>query len=264
MQADLTILVNTSDNFEDCWEPFFKLFKKYWPDCPYPIVLNTEHKDYHYPGLNIRAAKVAEGQSTRLSWSACLAKCLEHIETPYIFYLQEDYFLERPVDEKHFEALMQFMRAGQADVIRVMECGGAGPWKPSQLSPLLWEVDQKAKYRISLQAALWKTSTLSSHVRLHESPWQLEGFGSARARRKKERVFCVNRDMFSHPEKEIFPYTPTGVVAGRWEKHVVEPLFAREGINMDFSKRGFYINGLHPRKKAHIFKRITDRIRSLI
>ena len=37
---DLTIFVNTSDNFEDCWEPFFKLFKLYWPDCPYPIVLS--------------------------------------------------------------------------------------------------------------------------------------------------------------------------------------------------------------------------------
>ncbi len=40
----LTVFINTSDNFEDCWDPFFKLFRLYWPDCPYKIVLNTEKR----------------------------------------------------------------------------------------------------------------------------------------------------------------------------------------------------------------------------
>lgn len=27
-----SILVNTCDKFEDCWNPFFKLLSIYWPD----------------------------------------------------------------------------------------------------------------------------------------------------------------------------------------------------------------------------------------
>ncbi|MGZ8944564.1 MAG: hypothetical protein ACXW1W_03965 [Methylococcaceae bacterium] len=260
---DLTIFVNTSDNFEDCWIPFFTLFQRYWPDCPYPIVLNTETKDFQFTGLDIQCSKVAVGETRRLTWSECLARSLDAIETPYILYLQEDYFLESPVREDLIKTFLEEMRAGHADVIRIMECGGAGPWQPSP-NQLLWEVDQHAIYRIALQAGLWRKATLRAHVRLHESPWQLEVFGSARARRKKEKVLCVNRDQFSNPESEILAYQPTGVVKGQWERRIVEPLFAKHGIEVDFSLRGFYDSTANSSKKAPIINRLYDRFRSLI
>jgi hypothetical protein len=260
---DLTIFVNTSDNFEDCWIPFFTLFQRFWPDCPYPIVLNTETKDFQFPGLDIRCSKVATGESRRLTWSECLARCLDGIATPYIFYLQEDYFLEGPVRGDLIEQFVAELRAGRADVIRILECGGAGPWRPTA-NPLLWEVDQHAEYRISLQAGLWRKTTLRQQIRQHESPWQLEVFGSARARRKPEKVYCVNRDLFSQPETEVFPYKPTGIVAGFWDREIVEPLFGREGIQMDFSGRGFLDRSKAARKKRPLFNRVYDRIRSLI
>lgn len=261
---DLTILVNTSDGFEDCWPPFFQLFKTYWPDCPYPIVLNTEKKTFAWPGLNIRSACVAQGSNTRLTWSDCLARCLDGIDTPYILYLQEDYFLEAAVNASLIERFLDAMRAGQADVIRLMECGGSGPWKPSAQTDL-WVVDQHARYRIALQAGLWKTSVLRSYVRKHESPWQLEAFGSMRARRRRnEKVLCVNRNLYHGQSKEIFPYFPTGVVNGMWDRRAVVDLFERHGIVMDFSKRGFIDERVLLPKKRPLIERILDRIRSFV
>jgi hypothetical protein len=260
--SDLTVFINTSDNFDDCWLPFFQLFKHYWPDCPYPIVLNTEKKDFSFPGLHISCSKVANGENRRLGWSECLARCLDAINTPYIFYIQEDYFLESAVRTEFFEPFLEELRSGRADVIRIMECGGSGPWRPSS-NPLLWEVDQNAKYRIALQAALWRKSVLRNHIRYHESPWQLEIFGSARARRKPEKIFCVNRDKFSKPDSEIFPYQPTGIVKGQWEQHIVEPLFSKHGISVDFSLRGFYDPALQRQKKPPLINRLYDRLRSL-
>lgn len=261
--SDLTIFVNTSDNFEDCWIPFFTLFQRYWPECPYPIVLNTETKDFSFDGLDIHCSKVAVGEPNRLTWSECLARSLDAIETPYILYLQEDYFLEGAVREDLIKTFLDELREGRADVIRIKECGGAGPWHPSP-NPLLWEVDQRAKYRIALQAGLWRKSTLRNHIRLHESPWQLEGFGSARARRQKDKVLCVNRDQFSKPGSEIFPYQATGVVSGQWERKIVEPLFAKHGIEMDFTLRGFYDRSVKRPKNRSFINRLSDRIRSLI
>lgn len=260
---DLTILVNTSDNFEDCWIPFFTLFQRFWPDCPHPIVLNTETRDFAFAGLDIRCAKVAAGSDRKLTWSECLARCLDGIATPYILYLQEDYFLEAPVNAETIELFVAEMRAGHADVIRIMECGGAGPWHPTA-NPLLWQVDRKAQYRISLQAGLWRKTTLREQIREHESPWQLEVFGSARARRRNDKVLCVNRDLFSETGKEILPYRPTGVISGRWERDIVEPLFARHGLEVDFSHRGFYDRATQPRTKRPMLNRLHDRLRSLL
>jgi hypothetical protein len=260
--SDLTILVNTCDGFEDCWQPFFTLFKRFWPECPYPIVLNTETKSPHIEGLSVRASRVSLSTSQRLTWSECLARCLDDIDTPFVLYLQEDFFLEAPVQQHYIETFLQEMRAGRADVIRLMECGGSGPWKPTE-NPLLWEVTQAATYRIALQAVLWRKSTLRSHLRMHESPWQMEVFGSARARRIKDKVLCVNRNRFHGPGKEIFPYQPTGVVKGQWERHIVEPLFLQHGIDVDFSKRGFYSAGQTSRR-APLVKRLSDRVRSLL
>lgn len=259
---ELTIFVNTSDNFEDCWLPFFTLFQKFWPDCPYPIVLNTETKEFNFPGLEIRSSKVAVGESKRLTWSQCLARSLDAIDTPYILYLQEDYFLEAPVQAWLIAKFVDTLKANDADVIRIMECGGSGPWQPTA-NPLLWSVDQHAQYRIALQAALWRKSVLRQHLRLHESPWQLEVFGSARARRKQDKVLCVNREMFSTPEAEIFPYQPTGVISGKWERKIVEPLFAKHNIDIDFSQRGFYDRANPGTVKRPLLIRLYDRIRSL-
>jgi hypothetical protein len=259
---DLTILVNTSDSFQDCWDPFFRLFSVYWPECTFPIVLNTEKKIYHHPRFSILSARVADGASARLSWSECLARCLDGIQTPFILYLQEDYFLEAEVNAPVISALLEELRCGRADVIRLMECGGAGPWQPTS-NPLIWRVDQRSDYRISLQAGLWRKSTLRSHLRMHESPWQLEVFGSARARRLKDHVLCVNRDRFHGQGREVFPYQPTGVVKGRWEQQIVEPLFARHGIEIDFTQRGFFDRAAPLGPKRNIFARVTDRLRSL-
>ena len=259
---DLTIVVNTCDGFADCWGPFFTLFAKFWPDCAYPIVLNTEGRDFKFPGLDICAAKVGRGSVRRLTWSECLARCLDSIQTPFVLYLQEDYFLEAPVREYMLHSFLPVLREGHADVIRLMECEGSGPWQLTK-DERLWAVDPFATYRISLQAALWRKSTLRSQLRMHESAWQLEVFGSGRARRNgTEHVLCAARDQFHGLHREIIPYRPTGIVKGHWERAIVEPLFAAHGIEIDFAKRGFRDSSAMPARRPLLARRLADRARS--
>ena len=92
-----TILVNSSDGYNDCWDPFFTLFNKYWPDCNAPIMLNTEYKSYNFFGLDVKASQVNLGFNRRLTWSECLIEAIKKIDTPLILYFQEDYFIEKDV-----------------------------------------------------------------------------------------------------------------------------------------------------------------------
>jgi hypothetical protein len=262
LPEQLTIFVNTSDNFEDCWDPFFKLFHQYWPNCPYNIVLNTETKDYQFEGLNISCTKVSASESRRLGWSECLQRALEQITTPYIFYIQEDYFLEAPVRADMFQELFNQMRLADIDVLQLRPAIGALPIEPPS-SPLIWSVPQKAKWRVNLQVGLWKKDILKSQIRLHETPWQLESYGSFRSRRMNEKICCVSADLFGDFDKEVFPYHLTGVIAGKWVREIVEPLFLRHGIALDFSVRGFYDKFNKVRKRKNFFLRLIDRVRSL-
>ena len=105
MQEDrYSIFINTTDSFEDCWEPFFKLFKQYWPEYNGKIYLNTETKEYFYSGLNIISIQNGlEGKP----WSQCLKHALELIDEEYMLYMQEDYFLHSPVKNSLMEAFFK-------------------------------------------------------------------------------------------------------------------------------------------------------------
>lgn len=262
MDALYTILVNSTDSFEDCWYPFFTLFSKYWSGTPTRIVLNTETKDFSYPGLDLICSKVyGSNPSQRLAWGECLRRCLEKISTDLVLYLQDDYFINSPVDVKQIDDFARLMLAERYSHLSLVTFSNAGPWRPTK-HPLLWEIDQKAHYRISLQAGLWRKDRLLMYIRSHENPWQFELWGSKRAHRISDTFFCLNHDIFNKENRRVIPYEPTGIIKGKWNRRAVYDLFPENGIKVDFSRRGFYDSRQETRKKDPVVVRIISRLRS--
>ena len=90
----ITILVNSCDKYEDAWEPFFKLFNINWPDCPYKVILNTEEKVYPCNFMNVETINY----NKKSTWSQRLKHVLENINSEYIIFFLEDFFLQSPVN----------------------------------------------------------------------------------------------------------------------------------------------------------------------
>ena len=108
--ANYSILINTCDKFDDCWVPYFKLHAQYWPDCRGKLFLNTETKDFSYPGLEIVSLKVnGNDLARRLTWSECLLRALDKIDDDIVLYMQEDYFIKAPVANEMVEKYVQLM-----------------------------------------------------------------------------------------------------------------------------------------------------------
>lgn len=261
-----TLFVNSTDSFEDTWNPFFHLLRDYWPQMT-GVVLNTETKRYAHDGLAITCTRVARLGEQRVAWGECMLRALDHIPTELFVYLQDDYFLnDRVMTDVVDEAARVMVREG-LDCLRLMECGGAGPWEPTAY-PWLWSVSQRAAYRISLQAALWTKTGIRRYLRAHESPWQMEVWGSIRARRIDGRIWSVSRDAYGDGQQQVIPYIPTGIVKGGWNREAVETLFAEHGIDVPFEKRGWW-DGMPPTRssiatKVRKLPRFTwDRLRSL-
>ncbi|HTD98865.1 MAG TPA: hypothetical protein VK668_06240 [Mucilaginibacter sp.] len=232
------ILVNTTDSFEDCWEPFFKLFSIYWPDYKGKIYLNTESKEFSYPGLNIIPVRNGSGGASKNTWSKCLATALHKISEDIVLYMQEDYFLQDTVQTSIIDHYAAIIRNDNVDCIHFTYHSTPGPFAPSTYEGL-WEIDKKAPYRLSCQTALWKKKVLKQYVRNHENPWQFEMYGTKRASLLNHKFYTVNRDMYGLEENTIINYFFTGIVKGRWKQGVVD-LFKKHNITIDYQLRGFF------------------------
>ncbi len=236
-----SIIVNTCDKFEDCWDPFFKLFAKYWNNCTGKIYLNTEIKDYHYSNLDIIPVQGCLGKTIEgkyATWSQCLAWALDKIPDEIILYLQEDYFIKAKVDNDIIERYVNLMvEHPDISCIHLTDQGT----KPSKLKSYddLFVADCKQDYLVSCQAALWRKTELRRIIRTRESAWEFEKLGSKRAKDYKSVYLCVDRKKVVLNKSEIIPYVFTGIVKGKWIKEV-PALFEANGIVIDYSKRGFW------------------------
>ena len=220
-KSKAAILVTSCDKYQDLWEPFFTLFFRYWPDCPYPVYLGTNHLRYD----NNRVKTIGVGDDT--DWSSSFRCMLEQIPQPYVIVLIEDYLLTQHIDTTVIEGLITYMEDKGAGCLRLYPC--PGPDLPCSDNPLGGEISKGADYRLSLQAAIWNKQTLLELLRDGESAWELELNGTKRTNDLDVPFLCVTGN-------SPIPYFCTGVVKGKWVREAVE-LCEKEGIEVDLTVR---------------------------
>lgn len=239
---DLTVLVNSSDGFSDCWQPFFLLWTRYASRLSSPIVLNTERLVYtHHPNLNIKSSRVALdlAPDVRLPWSDCLESALRQINTTYVLYLQEDYFLESNVKEDIILSLIEDMTLHNVDHVMLMSSSNVGVGEIWPHNSRLYFLKSDYEYRVSTQAGIWRRETLISILRSGESGWQFERNATLRSYESNHLFLIYPASTRGSLDNMVVPYRPTGIIKGKWKKNIVQPLFEKEGVDIDYLVRGF-------------------------
>ncbi len=223
MLYDCTVLVSSFDGFADCWEVFDYGMEKYWPDCPWPIVLLTGSKMPEF--RRVRALPLGEDRG----WAGNMIAALRQIRTRYVLYLQEDYWLTRKVDTPVMESYLRLMSERKWQYLRLNPSPPPGIAVPDHVELGICPSDEK--YRICLQVALWDREFLSSLLFDGESGWDFERYGRERASGIGDGVVSV----FS--EKDGIAYCGgTAVRKGRWTLGAIR-YAEKEGLNIDFSSR---------------------------
>jgi hypothetical protein len=258
--AMYTVLVNSCDAYDDCWQPFFRLLKRFWPDLDAPIVLNTETKSFSIEGLNIRCeAGRLIGEKAAVPWAARLARVLGTIDTPFVLMTLDDFFIRRPVNAAVINEIACTMQ--KESIGHVMLSPPHSPYRRTGHSMLV-DKGQRSPYRVSLQVGLWRPSCLMRYLRMHENPWQTEIYGTKRSWRVKER-FCALDPLYVASAGLPIAYDDTGGIArGRWYREKVEDLFRENSIVVDFDKRGWYRPGIDRLPNRPLWRRALDRVRS--
>lgn len=258
----LTVLVNSCDAYEDTWYPMFKLLKKYWPDRKYPIVLNTETKQYDFEDMEIKTINLDTKKN--VSWSYRLKSVLKKIDSEYILFLMDDFFLMDYVDQKRLEKIIKFMDDDSNIAVfsfyRVEDDEHQD--YPSEKYKDFNLRNKKGMYRFNCQAAIWRRDVLIKALRNHESAWDWELIGNRRSRRMKY-------DFYTFPTNDnlIFNYDceNIGVVRGKWRLPNTEKFLKKEGIEIDYSIRNNTVKKeIKSNKYIDKIKLYLKKIRSLV
>ena len=255
----LAVLINSCDKFADCWEPFFTLWKKFGlkeTDCT--LYLVTERAEFGMEGMDIRCCKVCErgGWNGKgfPTWSWCTRQALEQMEEEIFLYMQEDYFLTRPVNEEHLRALVQTMET-HPEMPNVHVTG----YSIKKVLPETVEGTRRAdpadSAYASLQGVLWRKKAFLSLLREAESAWDFEYWAMQRARLLQLPFYIAQPQNGQMPLR----YVLTGVIQGKWFREVI-PVFEEHGIAVDYSRRGFY-DGPFGKKEGRFLAWWVTRLR---
>lgn len=165
MPNKAVLLVSSCDYFSDCWEPFIHSFIKYWPDCKWPMYIISNNNDIPCPN-GIQFIKVGEDKL----FASNLKNAIKQIDSEYIIYLQEDYFLNMMVNNDAIEKHISYCIDHNIDYLRL-----GPPYLNGHIIDNIYiQNSLRQKYALCLQAAIWKKDSLEKLLIEGWSGWDFE------------------------------------------------------------------------------------------
>lgn len=235
MIKNCTLLLTSYDGGEDLWDGFFTCLTNEWPEFDLPIVLNTETKKYSFKNLKITTYGVCKKKS--MPWGKRLKENLKLINTDFVLFFLDDFWLDEKVNNKEFEKVFNFINKNE-DVAVVYFYPTPGPnIKDNKLENFELR-PKKIDYKLTTSAAIWRREKLLSYIKDFENAWEWERNGSIRASRYKERFYSLiegsNKIIsYANVEKGCL------VHRGKWNKETIESFNEKYKLNIDTSIRGF-------------------------
>lgn len=235
-----SVMVMSCDAYRDLWTPFFTLFQRFWPDCPFRLFLGSNHAVHS--GSNITTLAAGD-----CAWSDVLRSGLSQIESSYILLLLEDYFVNLPVITGAVIENLRTLQLLGGTVLRLFP--RPGPDTPLAEHPGIGCLDPGAPYRVSTQAALWDRTALLNLLRHNESVWDFEWNGTARARTQLDGFYSRYQAVVSYRQV---------VERGQWFRSAAK-YYAGQNIGCDFAARSVMSPAIAFKKTINRFRKNSIR-----
>ncbi len=212
----IAVLVVSCDNYADLWQPFFDLFRRFWPDCPFPVYLLTNRKRFDAPGVvTIQAGK-------DVSWSDNVLEGLRHIKEDFVLMWIDDLFLLEKVDtEALLRVCNEFIKV-DGNYIRLNPTVKAD--KP--FNDYFGLASKGTIYRTATVMSLWRKEVLRELLKPGESAWDFEIHGTIRS--------DVYDGFYSTNETQISVVNT--VIKGKWQRSALRML-DELGINITSDRK---------------------------
>ncbi len=225
MNKRLSIIVYSCWRNADMWSIFSELFKKYWNECSYEVILATDKNQYEENNLCFDKIICYDG-----SWYEMISNAIKIANTEYVILMMDDYLLNNYIDEKKIEQCINDAEKYKAANIRFVKTD-IRLEKEIFKEDGIYDLYMPGKaYSLSTHIGIWNSELLLNYMRPEWSAWDFERIGSL--------TICDTGHPLLGTNDFEFPYVE-GVRKGRWMKAGIE-VCEHNGISIDFSKRKKY------------------------
>jgi hypothetical protein len=230
----LTIVVNTCDDYSDVLEIFFKAFEKWWPNCPYSIVINTESNQY----VTSFPARVNTSQSNVNTddWGARLLSTLTDIESEFVLMVYDDFILEENVDSDQIQKAILLLESQDRAAVTYL-INTSLPLMTDDSESVFVPIKDRVEYRLNSAPGIWRRQVLMDYTSPGDNPWAWEVFGTYRTWGDGLSYYSIGPN-----QRDIFPYNYSkggAIYRGKWVNEVVDKAIMNYPLSIDWSNRGF-------------------------
>lgn len=229
---NLTVVVNTCDAYHDVLGIFFHAWQDFWPDCPHPVVINTESRAYSHP------ARVHQHSSSGGTddWGARLRATLSSIDSEFVMMLYDDFILDAPVSQERVLQGLRLLQAQPSAVVTYL-INTALPLSRTGTDDIFVPIKDRVDYRLNSAPSIWRKQALMDYTEVGDTPWAWEVFGTYRTWGDGRVFYSLNPK-----QQDIYPYNHNkggAIYRGKWVREVVEQVIGRYTLNIDWTLRGF-------------------------
>lgn len=176
---NLSLVVGSCDKYNFIWDKFFKLFDKYWD---HNITINKYFITEHNPAKHKDFRPLCVGNYI---WTKFARLALSHINSDYILWMQDDYFLRKTISLEQLSTYMNFVESNNVDRLGIHDNSHLYTYEN-----IFGKLKQNSLYTISLQASIWNKQTLISLLEQNdETNWAFEIDGSKRFNKNSHNVY---------------------------------------------------------------------------
>ena len=147
----LAVMVVSCDKYSDLWDDVFNLLDIHWAGRPYKTYLATDGKPYERKGVEV----IHFGNIRQ--WMVCTRKAVERIDSEYVLFLMEDYFVIKDIDTQVIEEDIRFMEEYNGDFMNIHQ-------KPAFLNEIdsrfinhyIRSIPRNTRYGLDTAGAIWR------------------------------------------------------------------------------------------------------------
>lgn len=153
----MKILVLSCDKYEYCWEAFFTLLDKYYPNHPETYLVTETKKCKYCKTINV----------DNNIWTYRFKKALEEIKDNKVLVMLDDFFIRRPVDSKRIENI-EFTD-------NIICYNFEQEYREPALRCVGWDIQKNNQvYLNSCQPTVWNRKKLIERLDINKTPQDWE------------------------------------------------------------------------------------------
>ena len=200
-------------------------------------------------------------------WSKRLKMSIQKTKNDIVLVMVEDFFLRSKIDKSLIDNFLLLMNGtDKIDHIRLLAPQKKVNVEKSEFD-YLDRMDNNTDLRFTYLPGLWKKNTILKYVKNYESPFSSERFGNIRSKIYKDGFYSVSKEYIKH-NGQFYDCEQSGVIfKGKWARWV-SAFFEKEGIRIDYSKRGFvtkeYRKETRKKSKMELINNPVTTLKSLL